>query len=393
MKADATPKLLDFGIAKQLENIGESVRQTRTEARFTRAYAAPEQLRLEQIGVFTDVYALGVILYELLAAQPPFDLENCTPGQAELIITGETEPPKPSLSANRIAASRAAWRDLDVLCLKALKKDVPRRYHSVTELIQDIDRFLKNEPLQARPDSLPYRARKFVFRRRTPLLAALAGFYTWRLANARNAALAETARTKTVEQFLENLFEGGDKDAGPANDLKVVTLLDRGVKQLPGLNRDPVLQADFYQTLGTIYRQLGNLNQADRLLQTALERRRSVVGDDAALADTMLALATLRIDQAKLNEAEKLSREALVLDSHGKRTDSESARTTLARVFEERGQYKQALDELNDQTSLPPAKTSLTVSRADVECVGRRLLLSGTLRQRATLLLSSRESE
>ena len=374
VKADGTPVLLDFGIAKQLESMVEPVAHTQTEARFTRAYAAPEQLRGEQVGVYTDVYALGVVLYELLAGKPPYDLSNCTPGQAEIIITGDTEPPKPSLSVKRVAASRAGWGDLDVLCLKALKKDVQRRYHSVPELIRDVDHFFRNEPLDARPDSLSYRARKFVVRNRTVLfatsavtllIAAVIGFYTWRLAKARNAAIAEAARTRTVEQFLENLFEGGDRDAGPANDLKVVTLLDRGLKELPSLNRDPSLQADLYQTLGNIYRQLGNFNDADQLLRAAFLRRKSLPGDD--LADTMLTLATLRIDQAKLADAEKLSREALALDLQRKANDSdiEHARSTLARVFEERGEYKQALDLLARQTSSAADGSAVSVDRAE----------------------------
>lgn len=374
VRGDGTPILLDFGIAKQLESMVEPVLHTQTEARFTRAYAAPEQLRREQVGIYTDVYALGVVLYELLAGKPPYDLSTCTPGEAELIIASGPEPPKPSLSTSRVAATRAAWNDLDVLCLKALKKDVPRRYHSVAELSRDIDHFFGNEPLEARPDSLTYKTRKFIVRNAKVLLAvstvavliaALVGFYTWRLARARNAAVEEAARTKTVEQFLENLFEGGDKDAGPASDLKVVALLDRGVKQLPGLNRDPSLQADLYQTLGTIYRQLGNFKEADQLLEAALSRRKSIPEDN--LADTMLALATLRIDEAKLSEAQKLSRAALALDLQQKKSeaDVERARSTLARVFEERGQYKQALDVLSGETRSAPEPSGGSVDRAE----------------------------
>jgi serine/threonine protein kinase len=108
---DGIPKLLDFGIAKQLENLDEGAGQTRTDLRFTRAYASPEQIRNEPVGTHMDVYALGVILYELLAGKPPYAFDHCTPGQAEVIITGDQEPEKPSVSEGRIAASRAKWND------------------------------------------------------------------------------------------------------------------------------------------------------------------------------------------------------------------------------------------------------------------------------------------
>lgn len=368
VKDDGTPKLLDFGIAKQLENAGQAANQTQTQVRFTPAFAAPEQLRREPVGVYTDVYTLGVILYGLLAGKPPYDLEKCSPGEAELIIAGEHEPERPSLSAHRVEASKAAWNDLDVLCLKAMKKDVQRRYSSVVELMQEIDRYLQGEPLKARPDTLRYRFGKFLRRNRSAVLAGalttaliigLVLFFTLRLARARSAALAEAARTQHVERFLEKLFEGVDKDAGPAANLRVVTLLDSGVQEAQSLNRDPAIQADLYATLGTIYRKLGNLDKADLLLHSALERRRSLGGlQDSATVDNMLALALLRIDQAQLPEAEKLIRATLAMDTHlGAGTPAMvRANAALARVFTERGQFDQAIELLNKNLRLQSAQ-------------------------------------
>jgi eukaryotic-like serine/threonine-protein kinase len=376
VKNDGSPKLLDFGIARRVESVEDPAPPTQTRACFTPAFAAPEQILRQTIGTFTDVYSLGLILYQLLTGRLPYDTSDMSPAAVESLMKDERDPVKPSAISPAVSRGNADWDDLDLICLTALKKDPSRRYRSVVELSQDIDRYLRDEPLQARPDSLAYRARKFVVRKRTAVLvaslttvltAALVGFYTWRLTNARNAAIAEAKRTKTVEQFLEDLFQGGDQDAGPANDLKVVTLLDRGARQLGTLNRDPTLQADLYQTLGTIYRQLGNFNRADQFLQAALSRRRSGGDEDHALADTILALATLRIDQAELNDAEKLSSEALVLASRGIKSGvyTERARSTLAKVFEERGQYQKALEVLNGESGSNAARTNLTVDHAE----------------------------
>ena len=121
-----------------------------------------------------------------------------------------------------------------------MHKDPQRRYRSVEALIRDIDHYLRGEPLEARPDSVLYRMHKFVGRnRRTVAASALVGalivglviFYTLRLAKARNAALAEAARTQRVEQFMQDLFQGDAESTGPADDLRVVTVLERGEKQ------------------------------------------------------------------------------------------------------------------------------------------------------------------
>jgi TolB-like protein len=163
VKADGSLRLLDFGIAKQLDSVGRPVNQTQTAFRpMTPAYASPEQLRGEPVGTSSDVYSLGVVLYEILAGKLPFDPAHKTPAEAEAAIAA-AEPPKLSASMPR-TATRTSWRDLDALCLTAMHQDPGRRYASAAALIRDIDRYLKREPLEARrgswPDSLASLARR-----------------------------------------------------------------------------------------------------------------------------------------------------------------------------------------------------------------------------------------
>ncbi len=254
IRSDGTVRLLDFGIAKQLDAAdaepGDEALQTRTGLRLmTPAYAAPEQLRGQGVGIHTDVYALGVIVYELLTGRLPFDPANRSPSEMEAMIAGG-EPAKPSViatgsKAEAEALSKAAWADLDVLCLTAMHKDIERRYGSVEALIRDVDHYLQGQPLDARPDSVRYRAGKFMRRNRRGVLLgialatviiALVTFFTVRLALARNAAQAQAARTERIQRFMLNLFDGGDHEAGPSEDLRVKALIDRGVQEARALS-------------------------------------------------------------------------------------------------------------------------------------------------------------
>ena len=364
VQKDGTPRLLDFGIARELQGLDETSERTQPGLRFLSPdYAAPEWAREGTIGICTDVYSLGVILFEMLAGRLP--------------MAGD-RPDRVSSPPGRFGLSKTAWNDLDVLCLKGRHPDPRERYQSVEALIRDIDHFLESEPLEGRPQSLRYRTRKFLIRNRRAVaatsLAAIAvfglvAFFAWRLASARTAALAEAARTQRVEQFMENLFQGGDKDAGPADDLRVVTLLDRGLQQARSLGSDPMVQAELYETLGTIYRKLGKLNQADDALRIALERRQSMKPPDAAaVASSLLALALLRSDQARFPDAERLVRESLAIEelqlppSH---PAIPRAMAALGRILEERGEYESALQVLNQALRRQTAITGTGADLAD----------------------------
>lgn len=376
VKNDGTVRLLDFGIAKQLESFEDPAEQTMTGLRLmTPAYAAPEQILGGTVGVHTDVYSLGVILYELLTGKLPFDLSALSPAEAAVLIT-ENEPAKPSVmvkketsspTANGAAAllTPADWAELDVLALTAMRRDPLRRYRSVEALIRDIDHYLKGEPLEARPDTISYRMRKFAGRNRRALTAAVLGlavvvglviFFTARLAKARTAAVAEAARTQRIQRFMMNLFQGGDEAAGPADDLKVVTLLDRGVQEARALDREPAVQGELYQTLGSMYQKLGKFDRADSMLRSALDVRKAAFGPSSSeLARSEVSLALLRAEQAQYDEAQRLAEDGLAT---ARRTlpanDPGIAKATFAvgKVLEDRGRYDEAIRVLNEAVRL-----------------------------------------
>ncbi len=305
-----SPKLLDFGIAKSLEDTGSEAGQTRLEFRMmTPRYAAPEQINGEPAGVFTDVYALGVLLRELLDQAP-----------------GE-----------------AAWDELNLIAGKAAHQDPAGRYRGAGALAGDVRRYLAREPLEARPDSRGYRLRKFLARNRAGVTAAaaglavtltMAGYFTWQLKQSRDQALAAAGRARRIQTFLLNLFEGGDRAAGPAHGLTVATLIDRGVREAPALSRDPEVQAEVFDTLGRMYGRLGRYEDAGRLLTLAAGKTPS--GEQAVKSLTELAL--LRSEEGKFEEAESLARRALA-----RRPEDPEVEEALGRILTERGQYAEAV--------------------------------------------------
>lgn len=353
-------KLVDFGIAKHLEPDGSDP-ATRTGLRMlTPGYAAPEQKGDGPAGTFTDVYALGVVLYQLLAGRLPFD-----PSAAD----HEAAAPVSIAMTGRAELAKHLRADLDVLVSTAMHPDPVRRYRDMDALIRDIDHFLTGQPLEARPDSLGYRTAKFVRRHATVVAGAtsavaaavaLVTFYTVRLREARDRAVAETARAETVQRFTQNLFEGGDPSAAPADTLRVLTLLERGVREARSLVSDPRTQAELLFTLGTIYHKLGDLPRADTLLNESLGERTT----EARTGDRLVAVALLRMDQARFDEADSLVRQAMAL--HGASQPAgdpvhANDRVALGRILEARGDYPGALTVLNEAVALLAQRDTTSV--------------------------------
>ena len=361
VKQDGSVRLLDFGIAKQLDALDGTSGKTRTVLRLmTPAYAAPEQLLGDKVGVQADVYSLGVVLYELLTGRLPFDLTNLSAVEATSLLIGEA-PPKPSecnadAPSKSAPPSKAAWADLDVLCLTAMHRDRARRYSSVEALIRDVDHYLTSEPLEARPDAWSYRTGKFLRRHwqvasvtavATVVALGLSAFFTLRLATARDAAQAEAARTERVQRFMTNLFQGGDELAGPADSMRVVDMLERGAREAETLAADPPMQAELLHNLASIYQQLGRHDEADALFATSLERRTEAFGRDSAqVAESLVAIGLLRIDQARLDDGEALIREGLALSERllpAGHPQLVAASLAMGRALRERGKYEEAI--------------------------------------------------
>ncbi|HTU45610.1 MAG TPA: serine/threonine-protein kinase [Bryobacteraceae bacterium] len=352
-----TPRLLDFGIAKELHSLEGEAEYTRSGLRLmTPEYAAPEWADEGIVGPYTDVYSLGVILYQMLSGQLP-------PKSAE------EEARKPSSSGAKISGlSKSSWGDLDRLCLTAMQKDVSARYQSVEALLRDIDHYLKHEPLEAQPESLRYRVSKFVIRNRRAVLVAslvLAAFagtailFTVRLAKERDTALAEAARTRRIERFTLSLFGAGDRAAAPSKDLRVVTLLDVGAQEANELRADPETQAEIYQTLGQIYHMLGNLRRAGELESLGLEKMKAALGPRSPkVAEGLSQLALLRADQGQFKEAERLAREGLTLASSQLPASDPvvlRAKSALGQVLATSRSYDNAIKILDPIVRLEPS--------------------------------------
>jgi len=319
-------KLLDFGIARLVGEEDSETQLTRQGAQvLTPAYAAPEQILGGGVTMATDVFALGVVLYELLTGALPYDRRATTP--LDLVSRVERESAeRPSTVVRRGAEAeggRAAERrarplrgDLDTIVLKALSREPERRYPSAAAFAADLHAYLEGRPVAARPDSALYRTRKFVGRHRLAVAASAA------VAVALVAALAvslyqtaiarrQAARAAAAQAYLTGLFADVDPDRAAGAAPTVRELLDRGAGRLEvQLASEPELRAEMEMLLGQVYGQLSLPDQAEPLLRRAAEGYRGVAGDSdrrTMEAERRLAVAIHR--QARYAEAEPLFRD------------------------------------------------------------------------------------
>lgn len=295
VQRDGTPRLLDFGIAKLLDRSdGDSpLLTTRPESRlFTPEHAAPEQLRGEAAGTATDVYGLGVLLFELLAGRRPFTTEGLTASQAERAIVEEPAP-APSTVAGRAADARALRGDLDRIVLMALRKEPDRRYASVHQLSEDIERYLDGLPVRAQRDTLWYRTRKFAARNRLVVGAAtmavvvvltfsvITVVQSQAVALQRDRAEQERAAAEDVLDVLTRLFEQSNpRIVSGADTLRLTAFLDEAERQIDALTAQPERQARMWRALGNVQASRDQFARARDLLRRSWEQQRALYGAD-----------------------------------------------------------------------------------------------------------------
>lgn len=339
--ADGVPKLLDFGIAKLLDTRQSlhTLAVTHMDVRvMTPAHASPEQIRGDVITTASDIYVLGVLLYELLAGRRPFHLAGSRITDLERIIceqdaiapsemVAKTLAAAPEL-ANDIASCRSTTParlerdlkgDIDNIVLMAMRKDAARRYRSAEQLAVDLERHANGEPVAATRDTWVYRSRKFVRRHALGVSAAALGILllasfaivtllqAQRIARERDIAGLERARAEQVSSFLVELFELSDPSKSRGNQVTARELLDVGARRVSaGLSDQPETRATLLGTIGRVYGSLGLFNDAIALQREALEAKRRLFGPrHAEVAQAMVALGDALREQGEFDEAQQ----------------------------------------------------------------------------------------
>ena len=365
------PRIIDFGVAKA------TAQGLTADTLFTRVgtivgtpgYMSPEQADSAgaDVDTRTDVYSLGVILYELLVGALPLDFSTTPLDQVQQKLRDE-DAPRPSTKLRAIteksrvtAQNRAAdgptlarqlRGDLDAITLKALEKDRARRYATPSELADDIGRYLRNEPVRARVAGVAYRARKYVRRHRVAvgviatavvLLVAFAVAQTLELRRTRR----ERDRADRVTQFMTEMFKVSDPSEARGNDIRAREILDKASKEIDtSLEKDPELQAKMMDVMGNVYVSLGLLNKGEQLLRRTVEIRQQTLGPrHPDTLQSMYDLAGAMDESSQYADAEKMARQAV----EGRRKELGPAHletlyatVRLALVLQNEGRYPEA---------------------------------------------------
>ena len=369
-------KLLDFGIAKLIEEDAElaTLLTPESASAMTPKYAAPEQIAGGAITTATDVYALGVLLYELLAGYHPAGAALKSPSDFVRAVT-ETEPLRLSTvfqsagtaeAAAALASKRATTPerlrrllrgDLETILGKALKKNPAERYSSVGEFADDLRRYLDDQPIGARPDSVSYRTLKFTRRHWRGLttaavaimaLVGVSGFYTVRLATERDRARTQADKASKLSELLTGLLMRADPYRTPdATEPTIQSLLDIGAERIGReLGDQPDTQAEMLTVIGRTYSRMGLQSRALPLLQQALTIGRRAFGSDSVrVAQSLNDLGVLQRDLGDPEAAEPLLRESLATRRRLLGNDTNDVAITLvelARVLRDRGRVPES---------------------------------------------------
>ena len=274
--ADGQVRLLDFGIAKLVEDgTAQETELTQLAGRaLTPDYASPEQIAGQAIGIGTDIYSLGVVLFELLAGRRPYQLKRDSRAALEEAILA-ADPPRPSSVAADAKLSKRLRGDLDTIVLKALKKSPEQRYATVNALVEDIERYRTRRPVLAQPDSRAYRLRKFVTRNTLAVgsaaavavaLVAGAAAAMWQA----NVALAEKQRAEEVKDFIASTFRAADPFRAPGRIPNALELLMQAKERIDRIDRSRVhMRVELLNIIGSNLLAMQDPKAAEPVLQQA----------------------------------------------------------------------------------------------------------------------------
>lgn len=354
--AEGTPKLLDFGIAKLLGPEGGPGALTAVESRLlSPRHASPEQVRGATITTASDIYSLGVLLYELLCGRFPYRLTSSVPLELERAIC-HTEPLIPSSAVGDVEPEEIAERrrvsaqalgrrlrgDLDNIVLMAMRKEPQDRYATARALADDIERHLNHEPIAARAPTWRYRTRKFLQRHAwgaiatagvLVTIAGLVGFYTSRLAAERDRLAQERATAEEVSKYLVGLFENANPTRARP-DVTAREVLDRSAAEIERLRTEqPIVAARLMISMGRAYAGLAMYERAAALLQEALAMRRAILGPEHLdVAETLHYLGVIQAELRDHKGALATLREALRIREAALGPDALPVAETLLRI-------------------------------------------------------------
>ncbi len=401
VSADGVPKLLDFGIAKLLDDrqaLQHTLAVTHADIRvMTPDHASPEQVRGQPITTASDVYVLGVVLFELLTGTRPFIIPSLRMRDIERVIC-EQEPVRPSevfadeqsegilaiaqaRGTSPLRLRRALEGDVDNIVLMAMRKEPQRRYASAQQMASDIQRHLDGMPVIACHDTFAYRAQKFIRRNWigvsagaalfaiTAAFAVITYLQSVHIAAERDQvklqranAERERARAEEVSEFLVNLFKLSDPEENRGNQVTARELLSSGAQRLrTGLHDQPQTRAALLATVGAVYNSLGLYREALPVLDESLALQRDT--HDRVRLSTLLAQGRARLGSGDLSGADAALQGALRLaQSQFSAGSLETARSlwglgelrhAQGRFNEAEGLYKRALTLFETQRAAP----------------------------------------
>ncbi|MGH7560897.1 MAG: tetratricopeptide repeat protein [Gemmatimonadales bacterium] len=329
-------KLLDFGIAKLVSGEGDDPELTLDlDRRLTPYYASPEQIRGDQISTATDVYALGVVLYELLTGTRPFRSEDRSITEAvRQVLEDDPVTPSARLGERDIGERYRSWRaevrgDLDHIVLRALRREPAERYRTAQALLDDLERWRLRLPVQATPQTRRYRLRRFVQRNRVAVLggaAVVAALVVGMAAFAWQARVArlEAQKATRISAFVMSLLDVANPNIAKGDTLSSKALLDRGVERAEQeLAGQPAIQAEIFHRLGELYFDLALHDEAQEMATRALALGRQAFGAESReVATSLVLLGAVLTNRGQYFAAESVMTAALDLSRrvYGPRT-------------------------------------------------------------------------